>query len=180
MSNLRGKTVVVAADCEVAAALARRLAKEGARIVLGSPRSDELDETLAELRWECATILWRPMDPHDPAAVGELADYAESAFGPLEAIVSGGALCQGAGSAPRAPSPKARRARRLIRLAARGERAAAGLFADENLRVTTIMAQADGVAVSPESVADAVAFALAGPGGVEIGSLFLRPMAQAA
>ncbi|RXF74338.1 hypothetical protein [Hansschlegelia zhihuaiae] len=179
MPNLRGKTVAVAADCEVAAALARRLAKEGALIVLGSPRSDELNETLAELRWECATILWRPMDPHDPAALGELADYAESAFGAIEAIVSGGALRLDAGPAPRLLSPKACPARRFIRLAVASERRDV-VCAGENQRVTTIVTRTDGATASPESVADAVVFALAGPSEVEVGSLFLRPLAQAA
>lgn len=85
-SELSGKVVVVTgATSGIGAATARRLAVEGAAVVLGARRRDRLDQILGELGDAAAGI---EMDVRHPQGSYRLVEAALDRFGHIDALVA--------------------------------------------------------------------------------------------
>lgn len=76
---------ITGASAGIGQATARRLAVDGARVVLGARRADRLQQLVEELGDDRATAV--PGDVRDPAAATTLVDAALDRFGRLDSLV---------------------------------------------------------------------------------------------
>ena len=92
---LEGRAVIVTGGSRgIGAAIARAACREGARVVIAARNASELEETAAALREEGGTAEPVTCDVTKESDVVRLFDRAESAFGPVSALVNN------AGNAP--------------------------------------------------------------------------------
>ena len=80
--------IVTGASSGIGAALARRLAQEGARVVLAARRKEKLDEVAAALASSGAIAVAVPADVTDAAQAGRLVTGAVERFGRLDILVN--------------------------------------------------------------------------------------------
>lgn len=86
MFDLSGKTALVTgASGGIGAAVARALARQGARVALSGTRRDALDAVAGELGDKAAVY---PCDLADMDAVEKLVPAVEEAFGPLDILIN--------------------------------------------------------------------------------------------
>ncbi len=89
--NIRNKVVViVGASSGLGEALARRLAKDGAKLMLGARRAQRLQKIVADLQLPQDAFL--PTDVTDPAQVQALVDQAVALYGRIDVIVNNAGL----------------------------------------------------------------------------------------
>lgn len=89
MDSFTDKTVVITGGATgIGFALAKRFGTEGARIVIGEPRQDRLDEAVKALKVlgiEAASMV---MDVTDEASVTALAEFAETTYGGTDILIN--------------------------------------------------------------------------------------------
>lgn len=89
MDNFKNKTVVITGGATgIGFALAKRFGSEGARIVIGEPRQNRLDEAvtaLEALNIEASSMV---MDVTDEASVTALADFADQTHGGTDILIN--------------------------------------------------------------------------------------------
>lgn len=89
MDNFKDKTVVITGGATgIGFALAKRFGQDGARIVIGEPRQNRLDEaleTLTSLGIDAAAMV---MDVTDAASVTALADFADATYGGTDVLIN--------------------------------------------------------------------------------------------
>ena len=79
--------LITGASSGIGAGVARRFAREGARLVLAARRADRLEQLADELRGVGADVLTRPTDvTKEPDVLGLYADA--EAFGPVDILVN--------------------------------------------------------------------------------------------
>lgn len=89
--NIQNKVVViVGASSGLGEALARRLAKDGAKLMLGARRTDRLEKIVAELKLSKDAFL--QTDVVDPSQVQALVDKAVALYGRIDVIVNNAGL----------------------------------------------------------------------------------------
>jgi NAD(P)-dependent dehydrogenase (short-subunit alcohol dehydrogenase family) len=87
-----GRTAVVTGGgTGIGLAIARRLGRAGARIVIASRGQDHLDAATAQLHAEGCEAIGVPVDVRDPAAVDAMVARAIEAFGSVDILVNNAA-----------------------------------------------------------------------------------------
>ena len=101
MGTLDGKTALVTgASRGIGRAIAKRLAADGARLVLTARDQEALGDAVAEIRARGGEAEFLAVDLRDEAAAGEAAAFALSRFGGLHILVNN------AGATKRGPFPE--------------------------------------------------------------------------
>lgn len=89
MDSFKDKTVVITGGATgIGFGLAKRFGAEGAKIVIGEPRQNRLDEAIAalhELGIDAAALV---MDVTDPASVEALADFTWNTYGGAHVLIN--------------------------------------------------------------------------------------------
>lgn len=80
--------VITGAGSGIGAAVAKRLAKEGAKVVLVGRTKQKLDRVSNEIVKENGLSYVYPTDVTDDQAVNQLKDYIQSEFGQLDILVN--------------------------------------------------------------------------------------------
>lgn len=89
MSNIEGKVVAITgASSGIGEAMARRLAKEGATVVLGARRTDKLETIVADIRATGGTAEYRALDVTNHTDVEAFVQFAHKTFGKLDVIIN--------------------------------------------------------------------------------------------
>lgn len=87
--SLRGKTVLITGGSGgLGLALARQLAREGARVAICGRDPESLERALASLAETGAEVMAVPADVTDPASVGRLIESVRQRFGPIDVLVN--------------------------------------------------------------------------------------------
>lgn len=98
MDGIDGKVVVITgASSGIGEASARRLASDGACVVLGARRADRLAALAAEIEELGGQTAWQATDVTSRESVESLAEFARASFGPVDVLVNN------AGLMPQAP-----------------------------------------------------------------------------
>lgn len=179
MAKLSGQTIaIVGLDPAVLDATARRLGREGARLVLGAADPGHLEELAAELRWEGREVTALALGAGDARVLGPLLALGASVFGRVDAVVGGRSLDAGI-----LPTLASQGVGRLVAVVASAERTA-GLQAAVDSRLPeeapvnlcVVASSRQGVgALQAEAVGRAVAFALAAPAEMALSTIVVRP-----
>ncbi len=91
--KLKGRCALITGGGRgVGAACARKLAREGARVVLAARSASELQAVAAELQSEGREVRWVAGDVSQEEDVAELFRVAREAFGPVEILVNNAGL----------------------------------------------------------------------------------------
>lgn len=89
MKSFKDKTVVITGGATgIGFGLAKRFGAEGARIVIGEPRQNRLDEAILALEALGIRAAALAMDVTDPSSVEALADFAWSTFGGAHVLIN--------------------------------------------------------------------------------------------
>lgn len=89
MEDFRDKTVVITGGATgIGFALAKAFGADGAKIVIGEPREEKLQEAAAALRDLGIEARYLVADISDPAKVEALADFAWEAFGSVDILIN--------------------------------------------------------------------------------------------
>jgi NAD(P)-dependent dehydrogenase (short-subunit alcohol dehydrogenase family) len=89
MPNLEGKTAIVTGSSRgIGRAIAIRLAREGARVVLCARTSKTLDEVVHQIEAARGTAAAVALDLREPASGSRLVDVAVSTYGSLDIVVN--------------------------------------------------------------------------------------------
>ena len=89
MSSLTGKAAIVTgASRGIGRAIARRLAEDGARVMLAARSADLLDEAVAEINGAGGQAVSAALDLRDPATPARLADLTRQAFGGIDIVIN--------------------------------------------------------------------------------------------
>ncbi len=89
MAEFSGKVAIVAGGTSgIGRAVARKLATEGARVVICSDREDQVEEALAELREEGLEVSGRRADVTSSADMKRLMDFATETYGGVDVLVN--------------------------------------------------------------------------------------------
>ena len=80
--------IITGASSGIGASLARRLARQGARLALAARRRDELESVVAECRHSGAEARGFPTDVTDPEACRRLIDDAAATYGRIDCLVN--------------------------------------------------------------------------------------------
>ncbi len=96
MESFKGKTVVITGGATgIGFGLAKRFGSEGAKIVIGEPRQDRLDNALASLRDLNIEASAMVMDVADPNSVEAFADFAWSTYGAVHVLINNAGIALG-------------------------------------------------------------------------------------
>ena len=89
MDNFKDKTVVITGGATgIGFGLAKRFGRDGARIVIGEPRQNRLDEAVAALKEIGIEASAMAMDVTDEASVTALADFADATYGGTDVLIN--------------------------------------------------------------------------------------------
>lgn len=89
MTSFKDKTVVITGGATgIGFALAKQFAADGARIVIGEPRQERLDEAVSQLKASGTDAAAKRMDVTDPESMEALADFAWSTFGGAHVLIN--------------------------------------------------------------------------------------------
>ena len=89
MDSFKDKTVVITGGATgIGFGLAKRFGREGAKIVIGEPRQNWLDEAVAELKALGVEASAMVMDVTDEASVTALAEFADATYGGTDILVN--------------------------------------------------------------------------------------------
>lgn len=89
MDNFKDKTVVITGGATgIGFGLAKRFGRDGARIVIGEPRQNRLDEAVAALKELGIEASAMVMDVTDKASVTALADFADATYGGTDVLIN--------------------------------------------------------------------------------------------
>lgn len=89
MKNFKDKTVVITGGATgIGFGLAKRFGKLGAKIVIGEPRQNRLDEAIAALQALDIEASALAMDVTDPDSMQALADFAWSTYGAVHVLIN--------------------------------------------------------------------------------------------
>lgn len=89
MDNFKDKTVVITGGATgIGLALAKRFGREGARIIIGEPRQNRLDEALEALSALEIEASAMEMDVADEASVTAFADFADATYGSTNILIN--------------------------------------------------------------------------------------------
>jgi len=92
-NGIQDKVVIITgASSGLGEATARRLAKRGAKLVLGARREERLKELAESLRGEGARVVYRSTDVTERAQVEALAKLAKDEFGRIDVLVNNAGL----------------------------------------------------------------------------------------
>lgn len=93
MSNLNGKVVAITgASSGIGEATARRLAREGASVVLGARRADRLERIASEIEAEGGKVAFRRLDVADLEDMRGFVRFAEETYGRVDVVVNNAGL----------------------------------------------------------------------------------------
>jgi NADP-dependent 3-hydroxy acid dehydrogenase YdfG len=93
MNYLKDKVVIITgASSGIGAASARRLAKDGARVVLAALDADALDEVVAEITSSGGIAASKVTDVTEPEQFASLVAFANDTFGPVDVLVNNAGL----------------------------------------------------------------------------------------
>ncbi|KAL4458338.1 hypothetical protein ABPG75_013203 [Micractinium tetrahymenae] len=96
--RLEGKVAVVTASTAgIGLGIVRRLASEGARVVVSSRKQQNVDETVQQLRAEGLQVAGTACHVGDGAAIKRLVQFAIDTYGRLDILVSNAAVNPAAG-----------------------------------------------------------------------------------
>ncbi|HET9216392.1 MAG TPA: SDR family NAD(P)-dependent oxidoreductase [Terriglobia bacterium] len=89
MANLEGKTAIVTGSSRgIGRAIAVRLARDGARVVVCARTSSDLADVVREIQSASGAAAAAALDLRDPATPSRLVDFAVSTFGRLDIVVN--------------------------------------------------------------------------------------------
>lgn len=89
MDNFKDKTVVITGGATgIGFGLAKRFGRDGARIVIGEPRQNRLDEAVSALKELGIEASAMAMDVTDEASVTALADFANATYGGTDVLIN--------------------------------------------------------------------------------------------
>jgi len=89
MDSFKDKTVVITGGATgIGFGLAKRFGKEGARIVIGEPRKNRLDEAITSLKALGIEASAMVMDVSDEASVTAFADFADQTYGGTDVLIN--------------------------------------------------------------------------------------------
>ncbi len=93
MSEIENKVVIITgASSGLGEATARRLAKNGAKLMLAARREDRLQELVAEINQDGGTAKYEVTDVTDRSAVEALAKSTQQAYGRIDVLVNNAGL----------------------------------------------------------------------------------------
>lgn len=93
MQDMNGKVVAVTgASSGIGEAIARRLAAQGARVVLGARRTDRLEKLAAEIAAAGGSAAFTSLDVTSREAMRAFVDFAGERFGRLDVLVNNAGL----------------------------------------------------------------------------------------
>lgn len=93
MSEIQDKVVIITgASSGLGEATAQRLAKSGARLVLGARREERLKELVASIEAQGGTATYRTTDVTDRGQVEALAETAREAYGRIDVLINNAGL----------------------------------------------------------------------------------------
>ncbi|MBW4430792.1 MAG: SDR family oxidoreductase [Pelatocladus maniniholoensis HA4357-MV3] len=89
MSNVNGKIIVITgASSGIGEATARMLANQGARVVLGSRRTDRLEAIVNDIRTTGGTAEYQAVDVTQRSHLEALIQFAQSKFGRVDVLIN--------------------------------------------------------------------------------------------
>src|SRR5262245_1284205 len=92
MRGLEGKRIIIASGATgIGAATARRLAEEGARVLVGDVNEDGLTGTVERLRVAGGTVEGKWFDLADERSIEQLVDACVDRYGGIDGLVNVGA-----------------------------------------------------------------------------------------
>lgn len=93
MSNIKDAvTIITGASSGIGAATARRLAAEGAKVVLAARSTDKLEALSADIRNNGGTVIWKATDVTNAEDLKSLVETAESEFGTIDNLINNAGL----------------------------------------------------------------------------------------
>ena len=96
MDSFKDKTVVITGGATgIGFGLAKRFGSEGAKIVIGEPRQNRLDEAVAELKGLGVDASAMVMDVTDPKSMEALADFAWDTYGGVHVLINNAGIAIG-------------------------------------------------------------------------------------
>ena len=96
MTHFKDKTVVITGGATgIGFGLAKRFGADGAKVVIGEPRQNRLDEALAALRADGIEAEAMVMDVADPASVEAFADFAWNTCGAVHVLINNAGIALG-------------------------------------------------------------------------------------
>ncbi|MEL7111848.1 MAG: SDR family oxidoreductase [Pseudomonadota bacterium] len=96
MDSFKDKTVVITGGATgIGFALAKRFGSEGAKIVIGEPRQNRLDEAIAELQGLGVEASAMVMDVTDPKSMEAFADFAWDTYGGVHVLINNAGISIG-------------------------------------------------------------------------------------
>lgn len=95
MSTFQNKVIwITGASSGIGEALAKALANEGAKLILSSRRSEELERVKNSLKMEGADILILPLDLADTSKIDDLTKQVIDKFGRIDFLINNGGISQ--------------------------------------------------------------------------------------
>lgn len=96
MDSFKDKIVVITGGATgIGFGLAKRFGAEGAKIVIGEPRQNRLDEAVAELRGLGVEASAMVMDVTDPKSMEAFADFAWDTYGGANVLINNAGIAVG-------------------------------------------------------------------------------------
>lgn len=96
MDSFKDKTVVITGGATgIGFGLAKRFGSEGAKIVIGEPRQNRLDEALAELKALGVEAAAMVMDVADPKSMEAFADFTWETYGGAHVLINNAGISVG-------------------------------------------------------------------------------------
>ena len=96
MDSFKDKTVIITGGATgIGFGLAKRFGSEGAKIVIGEPRQDKLDEAITELKGLGIDAAAMVMDVTDPKSMEAFADFAWETYGGGHVLINNAGIATG-------------------------------------------------------------------------------------
>ncbi|MHA7899712.1 MAG: SDR family NAD(P)-dependent oxidoreductase [Henriciella sp.] len=96
MDSFKNKTVVITGGATgIGFGLAKRFGTEGAKIIIGEPRQNRLDEAIAQLHTLGIDAAAMVMDVTDPQSMEAFADFAWDTFGSVHVLINNAGISVG-------------------------------------------------------------------------------------